>query len=106
VKLHRILAELDLHYLVIPAFFSILALFFFGHLHSARHELAISVAWSIVFNALAIVLSFLGIAPWGFTWDSVRRCFQWVLVSFVVGAALSFVILLPRSVLALALHGF
>jgi hypothetical protein len=99
MKWLRFLAELDLHYLVIPLLFSLLMLFGFGELWRPKHELLRAAIWAVSANGAMIALSFVGLAPWELTrpWIPVlRRCASWVAANFLVGSAIAFAIVSLR----------
>jgi hypothetical protein len=103
MKWHRILAELDLHYLVIVLLISLLMLFGFGELWSPGDELLRASVAAAAINVAAILLSFIALAPWSLSrpWPrAVIRCASWIATNFVLGSVLTFLILSTRALVS------
>jgi hypothetical protein len=90
------LQELDLHYLVITFVLSAIFIGALGAVREPMAELAFIAVFSPLANVVILALSFLGIAPWGFTKAQFVRCMIWIPTNFVAGSILTFLLLSIR----------
>jgi hypothetical protein len=107
VKWARFISGFDLHYLVIPFVFSLLMVLGLGALRQPTTEFGLAAMWAVGSNAVMIVLSFVGLAPWEFSrpWRHVvMRCGSWIVANFVAGSILAFVIVSARAWASLVLE--
>jgi hypothetical protein len=105
---NRLIRELDIHYLVISFVGTILLVpaISLVPIGNPIRELLILWLFSLLINASMIVLSFLGIAPWGFTKQEMIRCSIWIPTNLIAGTIFSFLILSPRAVYSSILYVF
>lgn len=94
--MRRFLEEVDIHYLVIALMVSLLFAAGFGHLRRPADEIIAAAYFSIGGNAIILAMSFVGIAPWGFSKAGMIRCLYWIPANFVAGVILTFLVFSPR----------